>query len=114
MSPLTTHVLDTTRGTPASGIAVTLEIQAGKDAWKSIAKGVTDSDGRVKTLLPDGSRLAAATYRLTFDTGAYFRATGTPSFYPYVSIVFETTGTTPHLHVPVLLSPHGYTTYRGS
>lgn len=111
MSPLTTHVLDTTRGVPAAGIAVTLEAQAGRE-WKPLGSGTTDDDGRLKTLLPKG-KLAAGTYRLTFDTGAYFRARGEKAFYPHVTLVFETEPRE-HLHVPVLLSPYGYTTYRGS
>ena len=112
MSPLTTHVLDVSLGRPARGVPVTLEARDG-DAYRHLARGVTDDDGRVKTLLPEGA-LSAGVYRLTFDTAAYFTALGTAGFYPEVSVVFEVTRPTEHHHVPLLLSPFGYSTYRGS
>ncbi|GAA3353326.1 hydroxyisourate hydrolase [Saccharopolyspora gregorii] len=106
MSAVTTHVLDAALGRPAAGIAVRLE-GAGP-----IAEGVTDDDGRIGSLGPD--ELAPGDYRLTFDTGAYFAARGTESFYPLVQITFRITDPAQHHHVPLLLSPFAYSTYRGS
>jgi 5-hydroxyisourate hydrolase len=107
MAGITTHVLDTAEGRPAEGIAVTLAIRTG-ESWRTIARGVTDADGRVRTLT-DGIELQEATYRLTFDTAAYGNA-----FFPEVSIVFCVENPAQHYHVPLLLSPFGYSTYRGS
>lgn len=113
MSPITTHVLDTARGCPAAGLPITLSQQAG-DGWADKASGVTNADGRLSDpLLPEGG-LEAATYRMRFDTGAYFAASGTAGFYPYVEVVFTITAPAEHYHVPLLLSPFGYSTYRGS
>ncbi|HEU0015512.1 MAG TPA: hydroxyisourate hydrolase [Longimicrobium sp.] len=113
MSGITTHVLDTARGRPAGGIHVTLERV--HDARASpVGRGFTDADGRLRTLVPEGREIERGTYRLTFDTGSYFRGQGLGSFYPSVSILFEITDTGQHYHVPLLLSPFGYSTYRGS
>jgi 5-hydroxyisourate hydrolase len=109
---LSTHVLDASSGRPASNLALTLHRRAGPGRWEPVGDGVTDDDGRCRTLAPDG--LQAAIYRLDFDTGAYFEATGLQGFYPEVSIVFEVTEPTRHHHVPLLLSPFAYSTYRGS
>ena len=106
MSQVTTHVLDTALGRPAPGVPVTLE---GSDGV--LDHGTTDADGRVGELGPD--HLAAGTYRLRFDTAAYARATGTAAFFPEVAVTFVVEGDAHH-HVPLLLSPFGYTTYRGS
>lgn len=114
MSPITSHVLDTARGTPAGGVPITLEHETGRDQFTRLAQSVTDADGRVKGLLPDGATLAPGRYRLTFDTAAYFRAHQTKGFYPYVQVVFEVSDKPGHLHIPLLLSPYGYSTYRGS
>jgi 2-oxo-4-hydroxy-4-carboxy-5-ureidoimidazoline decarboxylase len=113
VSPLTTHVLDTSLGRPAAGVAVTLERrEAG--AFIEVGRGHTDADGRCRELLPKGVSLQSAVYRLTFDTAAYFGERGTPSFYPQVSVLFEVREPAQHHHVPLLLSPFGYSTYRGS
>ena len=106
MSAVTTHVLDAALGRPAAGIAVRLE------GAEPIAAGVTDEDGRVGSLGPEV--LAPGDYRLTFDTGAYFAARGTASFYPLVQITFRIADPAQHHHVPLLLSPFAYSTYRGS
>ena len=103
MGTLSTHVLDTAAGRPAAGIAVTLARRDGTQ----LDRGVTDADGRVSSLGPD--RLDAGDYVLSFDTGAYGS-----SFYPEVVVVFTVTEGDEHYHVPVLLSPYGFTTYRGS
>jgi 5-hydroxyisourate hydrolase len=106
-SPITTHILDTAAGRPAAGVPVTLERQAGDD-WHQVARGTTNDDGRVRDWW--AGPLEPGTFRITFDTGAY-AANG---FYPYVSIVFTVEAGAEHYHVPLLLSPYGYTTYRGS
>lgn len=114
MSGISTHVLDTSRGIAAPGVAVTLERQGATGDWTNLATAKTDAEGRVKSLLPPGTALAAATYRLTFATGAYFSASGTQVFFPTVGVVFTITDPTRHHHVPLLLSPFGYSTYRGT
>jgi 5-hydroxyisourate hydrolase len=108
---ISTHVLDTARGHPAAGLEVVLE--RGGTGWEELGRGVTDADGRIGELLPPGAELEDGRYRLTFDTGQYFRTVGDAAFYPEVSIVFTVAGRGHH-HVPLLLSPFGYTTYRGS
>jgi 5-hydroxyisourate hydrolase len=110
---ITTHVLDTARGRPAAGVAVELEVRDG-DAWRPVGRGVTDADGRLRTLVAQGAAIARGTYRLSFDTGAWFRAQGTQAFFPEVRIVFDLADPAMHHHVPLLLSPYGYSTYRGS
>ena len=112
-SPITTHVLDTAEGYPARGLAVKLEIED-RGGWIELAAGQTDADGRLGNLLAAGHRLEARTYRLTFDTGAYLRAAGRPVFYPRVEVTFDVSAPDEHHHIPLLLSPFGYSTYRGS
>lgn len=112
-SPITTHVLDTARGRPAKGVGAVLSVDDGGGTWREIGRGTTNDDGRIADLLPPGS-LGAGTYRMRFDTGAYFEALGTSGFYPWVEIVFAIDDTRAHYHVPLLLSPFGYSTYRGS
>jgi len=113
-SPITTHVLDTSRGLPAVNLAVRLEMQSEKGDWQLLAENRTNQDGRCSDLLPASAPLATGLYRLTFATGNYFQALALPSFYPYVTIVFEIVASAQHYHVPLLLSPFGYSTYRGS
>ncbi len=114
MSTITTHVLDTSRGQPASGVAVILEIRDEENGWQAIAKGTTDGDGRLRHLLPPGQTLLEATYRLIFATRDYFAAQNAETFYTEVVITFSVRDAAEHYHVPLLLSPFGYTTYRGS
>ena len=113
MSGLSTHVLDTAIGRPAAGIAVRLEVEE-SGGWRELAAHATNADGRVAQLLPAGTALTAATYRLTFDVAAYHDAHGAAGFYPSVTIVFTVRDAAQHHHVPLLLSPFGYSTYRGS
>ena len=113
MSGITTHVLDTSRGRPASGVPVVLEIRS-EDGWRELGRASTDDDGRVQKLLPAGSSLIGGTYRLAFQTETYFTIHEIEGFYPEVSIVFEVRDAAQHYHVPLLLSPFGYSTYRGS
>jgi 5-hydroxyisourate hydrolase len=113
MSQITTHVLDTSTGRPAAGIPVVLEIEKSRDEWKELGRGVTDADGRLRELATPGS-LKEGIYRLTFDTGAYFAARKVEAFYPRVCVIFTVQRSTEHYHMPLLLSPYGYSTYRGS
>lgn len=114
MSHVTTHVLDTALGNPARGVPVRLEAAADRNrtTWKTIAEERTNDDGRVPGLGP--SQLAAGYYRVVFDTGSYFAATGQRGFYPEVTVVFDLAEEDAHYHVPLLLSPFAYSTYRGS
>ncbi|HLR85623.1 MAG TPA: hydroxyisourate hydrolase [Nocardioidaceae bacterium] len=110
MTAVTTHVLDTALGRPATGVPVRLErLDA---AMTTIAEGATDDDGRVRKLGP--GHLEPGPYRLSFDTDAYFAAIGTTGFFPEVAIAFTITDVGEHYHVPLLLSPFSYSTYRGS
>jgi 5-hydroxyisourate hydrolase len=113
MSGITTHVLDTARGRPAAGVPVTLEAKLGGD-WTLVGRGVTDADGRLRDLAPADFVVSEGAYRLTFDAGAYLAASGTDGFYTEVVVSFVVHDASSHYHVPVLLSPYGYTTYRGS
>ena len=108
MSGITTHILDTAGGTPARGVAITLELAAA-NGWTEIGRGVTDDDGRCKTLMGERA-LEAGVYRISFDTGSYFP----DGFFPRVQLEFHVRDADQHYHVPILLSPYGYTTYRGS
>jgi 5-hydroxyisourate hydrolase len=131
---LSTHVLDATSGRPAAGVPVRLE-RRGPDGWLPAGAGQTDADGRLRLaggadgLGPDpepdlgpgpepdlgpGPGFEPGVYRITFDTGAYFEARGIASFYPEVTVTFEITGSGEYYHVPLLLSPFAYSTYRGS
>ena len=109
MSTITTHVLDTTRGRPAAGIPVTLDFQVSEQEWKRVGTGVTNEDGRVRSLMDAGVILTKGVYRLTFDVEPY-----QAGFYPQVVLVFRIENPKEHYHVPLLLGKFGYTTYRGS
>jgi len=113
MSHITTHVLDVSLGKPAANIAVILETQSSGGGWSEVARGVTDTDGRLRDW-PAAKTLPAGIYRLIFDTKAYFAARKLASLYPQVVIVFEVRDAQEHYHIPLLLSPFGYSTYRGS
>jgi 5-hydroxyisourate hydrolase len=108
---ISTHVLDTSLGLPARGIRVVLEMHDG--GWREIATGETDHDGRVRELLPPDTSFTSGQFRLRFLTAPYFAARGVRAFYPAVTVEFEVHEATHH-HVPLLLSPFGYSTYRGS
>ena len=113
MSGITTHVLDIARGRPAAVVPVTLELKM-DDGWRVVGRGATDADGRLRDLAPPDFVLVEGEYRLTFDTGAYLSAVGTDGFYTEVVVSFVVRDAAAHYHVPLLLSPYGYTTYRGS
>lgn len=106
---LSTHVLDATTGVPATGVSVTVDSRADGD-WRLIAEGSTDADGRIRELGP----LEIRTHRITFDTGGYFARAGVPAFYPEATVTFEIVDADAHHHVPLLLSPYAFSTYRGS
>jgi 5-hydroxyisourate hydrolase len=108
---ITTHVLNNSIGKAAAGVGVTLEKKTGNQ-FITLASGLTNSDGRITDLLKNP--LEKGCYQLTFDTGAYFKSLHTTSFYPKVQIVFEVHDETQHYHVPLLVSPFGYSTYRGT
>jgi 5-hydroxyisourate hydrolase len=111
---ITTHVLDTAAGRPGRGIAIELEREREDGAgWQRVGAGTTDDDGRLRTLTPAGP-VAAGTYRLRFHTGAYLAASHQAGFFPVVEIQFAVADGAQHYHVPLLLSPYGYSTYRGS
>ena len=113
-SPITTHVLDTMHGRPGSGITTTLEYRTAPGTWKELSRSKTGADGRITNFLPEGFGIEAGTYRLTFFTEEYFRLSGLESFFPFVTILFQVKETEAHYHVPLLLSPYGYSTYRGA
>jgi 5-hydroxyisourate hydrolase len=113
MSPITTHVLDTARGRPAAGVPVTLERLEDGGATV-LGRGITDAGGRLRDLLPDHSELEMGRYRMTFDSNTYFQTQGVNGFYPEVAVLFEVRDPGEDHHIPLLLSPFGYSTYRGS
>ena len=119
MSEITTHVLDLARGTPAVGIDVALERGDARGVYARVGHATTDVDGRVQSFRvpPTAGETpgpAPVRYRLTFSVGAYFAAQGVTCFFPEVHVVFDTAPATPRYHIPLLVSPFGYSTYRGS
>ncbi|XP_006860149.1 PREDICTED: 5-hydroxyisourate hydrolase-like [Chrysochloris asiatica] len=113
-SPLTTHVLDTASGKPAQGLHLCLyRLEGPGQQWMELRKSYTDADGRCPGLLEPG-QMNGGTYKLSFNTEGYWRTRGQESFYPYVEVVFTVTNDMQRFHVPLLLSPWSYTTYRGS
>lgn len=112
-SPITTHVLDVMKGKPASGVSVVLEMKQADGAWQELGRGITNNDGRAGDLLSPDFHLAVGVYRLSFHTGDYYRFMNVDSFYPKIVVEFGVTNGE-HYHVPLLLSPFGYSTYRGS
>src|SRR5688572_27593790 len=108
---ITTHILDISIGQPAAGVMVRLDRQTNDGGWETIGSQKTDTDGRARDLVPEGEPLIATVHRLTFEVGSYFKG---ESFYPEVVITFMVKNASQHYHVPLLLSPFGYSTYRGS
>src|SRR5260370_1184648 len=113
MSAVTTHVLDTSRGRPAIGVEVILQIRSGQE-WKQLGAGLTDANGRCNTLLAGESQIEPGMYRLLFNIGRYFHAQHVETFYAEIPVVFEVPHPETHYHIPLLISPYGYSTYRGS
>ncbi len=112
MSQVTTHILDTAKGKPVGGVRVSI-YQGANDEWTELTWGVTNQNGRITDLLKSDVTLQQGIYKLRFETKDYFDKRKTPTFYPYVEIVIDIT-TDDHYHIPLLLSPFGYTTYLGS
>ena len=110
---ITTHILDTSIGKPAAGVRVALS-RVEDTKHTVVGSGVTDADGRLRDLIPSAAKVNAGVFELSFETGTYFRSRGVEPFHPRVSIMFEITDPAQHFHVPLLISPFGYTTYRGS
>ncbi|MEO6523655.1 MAG: hydroxyisourate hydrolase [Mucilaginibacter sp.] len=112
MSQITTHILDTTLGKPAQGVVISLHQQNGNE-WSKLAEGKTNADGRIPDLLDTGLTVPTGIYKMRFEVQAYFDLLEVQAFYPFVEIVFNITSGE-HYHVPLLLNPFGYSTYRGS
>jgi hydroxyisourate hydrolase len=112
VSQITTHVLDTSTGIPGKNISIRLQAKR-NNSWQTIAQGITNNDGRIPDLLPQERNLKPDTYKMVFDTGSYYATQNLKTFYPEVEILFNTFDET-HYHVPLLVNPFGYSTYRGS
>lgn len=112
-NPLSVHVLNLNDGLPSPDVKVTLEKRNGQQ-WTALNDGVTNQQGRITALYPQDKALEKGTYRVTFKTGDWFEAHDTASFFPEVPVIFEVDGTVPHYHIPLLLSPYGFSTYRGN
>jgi 5-hydroxyisourate hydrolase len=110
---VTSHVLDASTGRPAAGVPVRLDRRDGDGGWTTLADGATGADGRLHGWVPDGA-VRPGVHRLAFGTGPWFAARDQPTFYPEVVVVFEVADAAEHHHVPLLLSPFAYSTYRGS
>jgi 5-hydroxyisourate hydrolase len=114
MSTISTHILDTSRGRPAAGVSIALEVLNAGEGWSRLAEGETDADGRVSQFGVSESQLVPGTYRLVFAVAKYFESLQQKSFYPEVVVTFLIDAAAEHYHVPLLISPFGYSTYRGS
>jgi len=112
-NPLSVHVLNLQDGLPSPAVTVTLEKKDGQN-WQALNDGVTNEQGRITALYPEGKALEKGTYRVTFKTGEWFAKHDMSSFFPEVPVIFEVDGTVPHYHIPLLLSPYGFSTYRGN
>lgn len=112
-NPLSVHVLNLENGLPSPGVEVTLEKQAG-NAWQALNSATTNEQGRITALFPEGRSLEKGTYRVTFKTGEWFAEHQATTFFPEVPVIFSADGSVPHYHIPLLLSPYGYSTYRGN
>lgn len=112
-NPLSVHVLNLENGLPSPGINVTLEKNVGQD-WKPLAQATTNEQGRIAELYPAKQAFETGQYRVVFKTGEYFRKTGRETFFPEIPVIFEVKQADQHYHIPLLLSPYGFSTYRGS
>ncbi|MCH4875667.1 hydroxyisourate hydrolase [Pseudomonas sp. TMW22091] len=112
-NPLSVHVLNLENGLPSPGVNVTLEKHVGKD-WQSLSQGVTNEQGRIGELFLAKQALEAGEYRVVFKTGEYFKKVGRDTFFPEIPVIFEVKNVDQHYHIPLLLSPYGFSTYRGS
>ncbi|MYN08183.1 hydroxyisourate hydrolase [Pseudoduganella aquatica] len=112
-NPLSVHVLDLQNGQPTEGIRVTLEQRSGEQ-WRALANGVTNAQGRIAVLYPDEKTIAAGEYRIVFETGEHYAKQGKQTFFPRIPVEFKVDAPAQHYHIPLLLSPYGYSTYRGN
>ena len=112
-NPLSVHVLNLENGLPSPGVNVTLEKHVGQN-WQPLAQGVTNEQGRIGELFPDKQAMEAGQYRVVFKTGDYFKKAGRDTFFPEIPVIFEVKNADQHYHIPLLLSPYGFSTYRGS
>lgn len=112
-NPLSVHVLDLQNGQPTEGIRVTLEQRSGEQ-WRALANGVTNAQGRIAALYPDEKAIAAGEYRIVFETGEHYAKQGKQTFFPRIPVEFKVDAPAQHYHIPLLLSPYGYSTYRGN
>lgn len=112
-NPLSVHVLNLENGLPSPGVQVVLEQQKG-DEWTQLSTGVTNEQGRITALFPEGQSLENGNYRVTFETGEWFKEHDTATFFPEVPVIFSADASVEHYHIPLLLSPYGFSTYRGN
>ena len=112
-NPLSVHVLNLQDGLPSPGVSVTLEKHA-ENGWQALNQAVTNEQGRITALYPQGQALQSGTYRVTFKTGDWFKKQQTASFFPEVPVIFAVDDSVAHYHIPLLLSPYGFSTYRGN
>lgn len=112
-NPLSVHVLNLQTGTPSAGIQVTLERHTGA-TWQALAQGTTNEQGRIPELFPANMAIDKGEYRVVFKTGEYYQKLHQDTFFPEIPVIFEVRQTDQHYHIPLLLSPYGFSTYRGS
>ncbi|MFC0225705.1 hydroxyisourate hydrolase [Serratia aquatilis] len=112
-NPLSVHILNQQTGLPSKGVVVELEKQEGSE-WKHLADAVTDDGGRIGALYPSGKDMSVGVYKVTFKTGEYFSGNKQETFFPEIPVIFKVTTVNQKLHIPLLLSQYGYSTYRGS
>lgn len=112
-NPISVHVRNLQDGLPSPGVSVTLEEREGS-SWKLLNTASTNQQGRISALYPAGMKLEKGVYRVTFQTGAWFKKHHAETFFPEVPVIFTVDGSVPHYHIPLLLSPYGYSTYRGN
>jgi len=112
-NPLSVHILDLQSGQPTAGVNVTLEERDGQQ-WRTLGQGMTDAQGRVRALYPAGRQLTAGAYRIVFKTGEHYARLRQPTFFDQIPVEFKVDNTAQHYHIPLLLSPYGYSTYRGN
>lgn len=112
-NPLSVHILDLQNGQPVSGVTVTLEAESGKD-WKKLNSGVTNEQGRITALFPENKTMAIGNYRVVFKTGEHYAQLKQTTFFPQIPVEFHVDKAGQHYHIPLLLSPFGFSTYRGN
>lgn len=112
-NPLSVHVLNLENGLPSAGVSVTLEEHVG-DQWQSLSQGVTNQQGRISELFPANRSIKPGEYRVVFKTGDYYKKANRETFFPEVPVIFRVKQADQHYHIPLLLSPYGFSTYRGS